>query len=127
MASWKRAIVYGVISWFVPFAISFGLVSPDGQFLVDVRVFKCIMFVTATSTAAVLLVSYFKRVKQNPLQEGLRLGLLWLAFNLMLDVAILVPMANLNLRDYLLQIGLGYLAIPIMTMMVGKVLADRLA
>lgn len=119
-----RAILYGFISWAVPLAVSFGFVDPSGQFRTDIRFFKSAMFVTATITAALLLVSYFRRVKTEPLREGLILGLLWLVMNLVLDVAVLVPMTGMSLRDYAVQIGFGYLAIPMMTLMVGKVLAD---
>ena len=119
-----RAVFYGFISWAVPLAISFGFVDPSGQFRTDIRFFKSVMFVTATITAALLLVSYFRRVKTNHLREGLLLGLVWLAMNLVLDVAVLVPMTGMSLRDYAVQIGFGYLAIPVITLLVGKVLAD---
>ena len=44
-----------------------------------------------------------------------------------LDVAVLVPMTGMSLRDYAVQIGFGYLAIPVITLLVGKVLADAKA
>jgi len=119
-----RAVFYGFISWAVPLAVSFGFVDSSGQFRTDIRFFKSAMFVTATITAALLLVSYFRRVKKDHFREGLFLGLLWLLMNLVLDVAVLVPITGMNLRDYAVQIGFGYLAIPVMTLMVGKVLAD---
>ena len=83
------------------------------------------MFVTATATAAVLLVSYFRRVSSGYLREGLLLGLLWLTINLVLDVAVLVPMTGMSLREYAVQIGFGYLAIPVITLLVGKVLEQK--
>ena len=36
-----------------------------------------------------------------------------------------VPLTGMSLRDYFVQISFGYLAIPIITVLVGKVLADR--
>lgn len=119
-----RALLYGFISWLVPLVISFGFVDQTGQFRTDIRFFKSVMFVTATATAAVLLVSYFRRVKGGELQEGMLLGLLWLAMNLGLDIAVLVPMTGMPLRDYAVQIGFGYLAIPLITLLAGKLLAD---
>jgi hypothetical protein len=120
-----RALLYGFVSWLVPLAISFGFVDQTGQFRTDIRFFKSVMFVTATITAAILLVSYFRRVTDRHVREGLLLGLLWLAMNLVLDVAVLVPMTGMSLRDYAVQIGFGYLAIPVITLLVGKVLADQ--
>ena len=120
-----RALFYGFISWLVPLVLSFGFLDQTGQFRTDIRFFKSVMFVTATVTAALLLVSYFKRVKGGHVREGLLLGLLWLAMNIVLDLAVLVPMTGMSLRDYFVQIGFGYLAIPVITLLVGKVLADQ--
>ena len=120
-----RALIYGFISWAVPLAISFGFVDQNGQFRTDIRFFKSVMFVTATATAAVLLVSYFRHVKGDYVREGVALGLLWLAMNIVLDIAVLVPMTGMSLRDYFVQISFGYLAIPIITVLVGKVLAEK--
>jgi uncharacterized membrane protein YpjA len=41
------------------------------------------------------------------------LGLLWLVVNLVLDFVILLPMSHMSLSDYIAQIGLRYLMIPI--------------
>ncbi len=120
-----RALLYGIISWAVPLAISIGFVDQTGQFRTDIRFFKSVMFVTATATAAMLLVSYFRGVKSGFLREGLLLGLLWLAMNLVLDLTVLVPMTGMSLRDYAFQIGFGYLAIPVITVLVGSVLAQK--
>ncbi len=120
-----RALLYGIISWAVPLAISIGFVDQTGQFRTDIRLFKSVMFGTATATAAVLLVSYFRRVSSGYLREGLLLGLLWLTINLVLDVAVLVPMTGMSLREYAVQIGFGYLAIPVITLLVGKVLEQK--
>ncbi|MBK8769454.1 MAG: hypothetical protein IPM06_03370 [Rhizobiales bacterium] len=120
-----RALLYGIISWAVPLAISIGFVDQTGQFRTDIRFFKSVMFVTATATAAMLLVSYFRGVKSGFLREGLLLGLLWLAMNLVLDLTVLVPMTGMSLRDYAFQIGFGYLAIPVITVLVGRVLEQK--
>jgi uncharacterized membrane protein YpjA len=125
MQNWVKALVYGLITWAVPLAVSFGFVDQTGQFRVDIRFFKSVMFVVATATAAVLLVFYFRHVKADHLREGVLLGLLWLAINLVLDVIVLVPMTGMSLRDYAVQIGFGYLAIPIITIMLGKALAQK--
>lgn len=126
MTSLPRAVLYGFVSWLVPLVLSFGFVDQTGQFRTDIRFFKSVMFVTATTTAAVLLVSYFSRVKTGYLRQGVLLGLLWLAMNLLLDVAVLVPLTGMSLRDYVVQIGFGYLAIPVITVLVGKVLEQKL-
>ncbi len=120
-----RALLYGIISWAVPLAISIGFVDQTGQFRTDIRFFKSVMFVTATATAAMLLVSYFRGVKSGFLREGLLLGLLWLAMNLVLDLTVLVPTTGMSLRDYAFQIGFGYLAIPVITVLVGRVLEQK--
>ncbi|MCG2713132.1 MAG: hypothetical protein L6416_12530, partial [Candidatus Omnitrophica bacterium] len=51
--------------------------------------------------------------------EGLIIGLIWLAINLILDFIILIPMAKMNIGTYFAQVGLRYLTIPIFSITVG--------
>lgn len=122
MKSIKKALVYGFLSWLIPFLSSFLFFSPKGGLLIDRLMFKNIMIVVGSYLAAFLIIKYFKNVDKNYIGEGLKLGLLWLAINLILDIFILVPMGNMAIGTYFIQIGLGYLMIPAMTILTGKAL-----
>jgi hypothetical protein len=124
MKSIKKAIVFGFLSWLVPFIFSFLFFSPKGELLINQLLFKNIMVVSATWFTAFLIIKYFKIVDKNYVKEGLLLGFLWMVMNLVLDMVTLVPMGK-AIGDYLPQIGLGYLMIPAMTILAGKILENK--
>jgi uncharacterized membrane protein YpjA len=118
---------YGFLSWLIPFACSFLFYTREGRLLVDAGLFKSIMVAIGSISAAFLLVAYFRGVRARYRKEGIVVGLSWLAMNIVLDLAILVPMSGMPVSDYLAQIGLRYLAIPAMSIAVGAALANRTA
>jgi hypothetical protein len=120
-----KNILYGFLSWLIPFAVSFLFYTKTGQLIIDVRFFKSIMIATGSLTAALLLLSYFRKISRNYLHEGILVGLTWLVLNLGLDLLVLVPMSGMSVGNYFAQIGLGYLVIPVMSIMLGKALANR--
>jgi hypothetical protein len=124
MKSIKKALIFGFLSWLVPFVFSFLFFSPKGELLINQLLFKNIMIVSATWFTAFLIIKYFKIVDKNYVKEGLLLGLLWMVINLVLDMVTLVPMGK-TIGDYLPQIGLGYLMIPAMTVLAGKILENK--
>jgi hypothetical protein len=120
-----RVIVYGVVAWLVPFLASFAFYTPQGQLSIDVFLFKSIMIVVGSITAALLLLSHFKPIRENYLREGILVGVVWLALNLLLDVLVLLPMSGMPLREYFTRIGLGYIVMPVMAILVGAALANK--
>ena len=80
------------------------------------------MIVVSSITGAVFLILYFKKVTKNYINEGLLVGLIWLAINWILDFIILVPMAKMDVATYFTQIGLRYLTIPVFSITVGLLL-----
>lgn len=125
MNRYLKIVLYGFVAWLIPFVASFFFYTSEGTLTVDVRFFKSVMMVVGTATAAVLLVSYFKKIQADYLKEGVIVGLVWLMVNILLDVASLVLMFGMPLADYFMNIGLGYLAMPAMSIMVGAALANK--
>jgi hypothetical protein len=121
MKSIKKAIILGFFSWLIPFVISFLFFNQKGQLLINELLFKNIMIVVASYFSAFLIIKYFKAVDKNYVKEGIMLGVLWLVINLVLDMVTIVPMGK-PISVYLSQIGLGYLMIPAMTILAGKIL-----
>lgn len=54
-----RNILYGFLSWLIPFVVSVLLYTRDGKPVVEILFFKSIMVVVGSVSAAVLLVCYF--------------------------------------------------------------------
>jgi hypothetical protein len=117
---------YGLLAWFVPFAISFLFYSPEGELATDIFFFKTIMILVGTITAATLLVKYFKGVKKHFVTEGLIIGLAWFAISIILDLIVLLPLSGMSIGSYFTQIGLRYLSIPIMSLAIGFVLKKKI-
>jgi hypothetical protein len=125
MNKYLKISSYGFASWLIPFIASFLFYSSDGTLTVDVRFFKSVMVVVGTVTGAVLLVSYFKKIEADYVKEGIIVGFAWFLVNILLDVIVLVQMFGMPLIEYFMNVGLGYLAIPIMCIMVGAALANK--
>lgn len=117
-----KTIMLGLASWAIPFAVSFAFIDRTGQLQIPQPLFKSLMVVIGGGVGAALLVAAFRRVRPSVL-SGLALGVLWLAINLALDIAVLVPMSGMTVSGYLQDIGLRYLLLPIVAVAMGAVAA----
>ncbi|MDH3263506.1 MAG: hypothetical protein OEM24_05870 [Paracoccaceae bacterium] len=117
-----RLLVYGCLSWLVPFLAAFPFYGPGGELNVPLPLFKSAMVVIGGGIGVVLLVLAFHRVRPS-LATGLALGLLWLAINWGVDLLILIPMSGMSRGDYAADIGLRYLLLPIIAAGMGAVAA----
>lgn len=119
-----RTTLFGFVSWLVPFAISFLFFDRTGHLVVSQPLFKSLMVVLGGGVGVALLVAAFRRL-QPTLRSGLTLGCYWLAINLVLDLAILVPFTKMPVDLYLYDIGLRYLMLPIISAGMGMVGSQR--
>lgn len=124
MHSYKKAFLFGFLTWLVPFVAAFAFYKSDGTLSVDIFLFKSIMIVVASAFGSFALVKYFKSVKDNFVKEGVLVGVLWFAINIILDLIILVPMSKMSIGDYVMQIGLRYLMIPAISVGMGYVVRN---
>jgi len=120
-----RNIFYGFLAWLVPFIASIFFYSKEGGLTIDVFLFKSIMIVIGSITAAYLLILYFRNINTNYIKEGIIVGIVWFVINIILDLLVLIPLSGLSVGDYFIQIGLRYLVMPVMSIMAGKVLAEK--
>ncbi len=125
MNKYVRNVLYGFLAWLIPFVASFFFYSREGELTIDIFLFKSIMIVVGSFSAAILLVSYFKNINVDYLKEGIIIGLIWFGINIVLDLLILIPMSGMSITDYFTQIGLRYLAIPAMSIAVGTALKNK--
>jgi len=118
-----RMTLLGLISWFVSFAVSFLFFDRSGHPVIPQSLFKSFMVVIFGGLGTWLLVVAMRR-QPATLLSGFALGCYWLALNLILDFAILVPLTKMSALGYLYDIGLRYLLIPIIGAGFGAVAAN---
>ena len=56
---WGRRLIVALLTWIVPFLIAIPFDGKNGTLLIDPVLFKSIMIVIATITAAMLMVWFF--------------------------------------------------------------------
>jgi signal transduction histidine kinase len=120
-----RNVLYGFLAWLIPFIASFFFYSREGKLTIDIFLFKSIMIVVGSFSAAILLVSYFRNINVDYFKEGIIVGMIWFGISIVLDLLILIPMSGMSITDYFMQIGLRYLAIPAISIAVGTALKNK--
>lgn len=120
---WRRRLIGAFLTWLIPFACAIPFYGKDGL-LIDQQLFKSLMIVVGSITAAILIVWCFRPVEKNYTHEAIVTGIVWLLANWILDLIVLVGLLGMALPDYAAQIGLRYLVIPAMVIATG-VVADE--
>jgi len=121
-----KNILLGVLSWLIPFAVSFLFYTQDGQLVVPYATFKSTIMVVGVISGCYLLYRYFKFVDSDFIKNGAIVGLFWFAINIILDVVILIPIMKTNFADYFMSIGLSYFSIPVISVTMGYLLQIKL-
>jgi hypothetical protein len=121
---WGRRLIAGVLSWFVPFLAAVPFYGRDGTLAIDPALFKSIIIVVASITAAFLVIWFFRTVSTSYTREAIITGLVWLAMNWVLDAVVLVGLLGMPAGDYIMQIGIRYLMIPAIVIATG-IVADQ--
>ncbi len=123
MASIKRAILYGVVTWLIPFVAAI-IVFPLRESWR--ALFESIMAVVVAGVAVTMALAYFKQVESRFAREGLFIGLLWLAICSVIDLPLmLTEPIGMTLTEYAADVGLTYLIIPITALGIGYALERR--
>jgi len=122
-AIWRRRLTGAFLTWLVPFVCALPFYGPDGL-MIDQQLFKSIMIVVGSITAAILIIWCFRPVENNFKREAIVTGIVWLLANWILDLIVLVGLLGMALPDYAGQIGLRYLVIPAMVIAAG-IVADE--
>jgi hypothetical protein len=103
MKAFYKALLYGVGVWAVTF-IAAMLIFPIHE--TERPLFESIIPVVLTSSAVFFSILYFRKVEVNFFKEGIYLGILWLAVNIIIDMFLFSwgPM-KMTLMDYLKDIS----------------------
>lgn len=120
MKSISQALLYGVAVWAVPF-IAAMLIFPLRES--ERPLFESIMPVVVTFSVVIFGVTYLTKADKNYMRESVLIGIIWLVISLLIDLLIFMwgPM-KMSIADYMKDIGVTYLMIPIITTGLGKVL-----
>src|SRR5512136_869481 len=101
-----KNVLYGFLAWLIPFLASLFFYSKEGL-TIDIFLFKSIMIVVGSISAAILLVLYFKEIRGAYLKEGIIVGVVWFGINILLDLLILIPISGMSIADYFPRIGIS--------------------
>lgn len=113
MKNLKLAVLYGFLVWIIPFAAAF-LIFPIRQS--NRPLFESIMPVSGTFASILALYLYIKNAGAFSVKEGIKLGLLWMGISIAIDLLMFMQGPwKMTLSEYMSDIGVTYLAIPIIT------------
>lgn len=121
MTSIGKALLFGVVVWLVPFVVAV-LVFPLRES--SRALFESIMPVVVAGTTVALGVVYMAQVSRGFVRQAVLLGCLWLAICVAIDAPLMLfggPM-YMTVGEYLADIGVTYLMIPVITTGLGLVL-----
>jgi len=101
----------------IPFVIALLVFPIRGS---ERPLFESIMAVAVTFAVMIAAIRYFREVHQDFVKEGMMLGMVWLAINIGIDLVMFMqgPM-KMAFPDYLKDIGVTYLIIPVITIGTG--------
>jgi len=119
VASGTKLFGFGILTWLLPFLVSVPLYSPEGEPLYDIFLIKSVLIVFSTAIGTLLILVYFRGIRDNFVREGALLGGVWLLINWALDAVVLLPLSGMDAGTYMGQIGLRYLNILIIAVGIG--------
>ncbi len=126
MKKFLKVGLFGFLTWLIAFAVSVSL-SPLRTS--QRPLFESIMPVVVTLCAVLFAILYFKKFKGGFLQEGVLVGAAWFIINIVIDLPLFLlegPM-EMSFADYMMDIGVTYLIIPVVTIGIGFALQHKAA
>lgn len=119
-----KLILYGFLIWLVPFLASL-VIFPLKTSMNPL--FESIMPVIITITVVTFTYMYFKPLLGNYISEGVKVGLIWIIISLAIDLLLFLPPSpmQMSLTSYIMDIGITYLMIPIITIGSGYLLSKK--
>jgi len=123
MKSSGKAVLFGLAVWAIPFVVAVSIFQIRES---DRVLFESIMPVAVVVAVVLFANIYFRNVKTSFFQEGVKLGLVWLAISIAIDLLMFSsgPM-KMAFIDYAKDIGITYLVIPTITIGFGYLLERR--
>ncbi len=117
-----KTTLLGLMIWAVPFMTGFFFYDQTGQLNVNIFFFKSVMIVVLTAVSALAIHWSFKPINNSFTKHGILIGAIGLVVVFLLDAMVLIPMTGMTVAQYMAEIGLRYLIIPIMAVSSGLLL-----
>jgi hypothetical protein len=118
MNKYLKIVIFGFLVWLVPFIVSFFIypLKTAGNPL-----FESIMPLVLTLMAVLMAYFYLKNIKTGFIKEGVIIGVVWFVINIAIDLVMFIPPSpmQMTLVNYMMDIGITYLIIPIITIGMG--------
>lgn len=116
-----RLLLYGLLTWLIPFGLSLPFYGRDGLLQIDIFAFKSIMIISGAAAGALLIFLYLRSLPQQTawITAGLTIGLSWLLINWALDLLVMVGLFGMEPWEWFMGIGSRYLIIPMMALLAG--------
>ena len=124
MNKYLKILLFGFLTWLVPFAVSF-VVFPFKA--TNRGLFETVMAVTVTAVAVLFAILYLRRTTNRFLRNGILIGAIWFVVNIVIDLFLFLPPSpmQMSLVDYMTDIGFTYLIYPIITIGFGYLLEQK--
>jgi hypothetical protein len=109
-----KLVLFGFMVWLIPFLVSF-VVFPLKETMRPL--FESIMPLVLTITVIALAYYYLKDMDADFPKAGVIAGLVWFAISIIVDLALFLPVSPMQMgfTDYMMDIGLTYVMIPVIT------------
>jgi hypothetical protein len=109
----KQILLFGFLTWLVPFLVAIPFYTPEGSLIVEEALFKSVMVVVGAAVGVLLLVRLFSGISSNYVQTGAVTGIVWLLMNMVLDLVVLIGLLKMDPLVWLMGIGVRYLVMPL--------------
>lgn len=119
-----KIILYGFLVWLVPFAVSFVVFPLKASMR---PLFESIMPLVLTIVVVILAYSYLKDISIDFVKEGFVIGIVWFIINIVIDLFMFMPASpmQMSFSDYIMDIGLTYVIIPVITIGMGLMAKNK--
>ena len=120
-----RIPVHALVVWLLPFIVSLGFFTPEGELRTDIFLFKTVMILVSTPLGLYLMTEHLRGQVGSLAGSGLLAGAVWMLLNWILDFVVLLPLSGMAIPDYFTQIGLRYFIMPITGYFLGRAMTKN--
>jgi hypothetical protein len=119
-----KIILFGFLVWLIPFLVAFAI-FPLRVYMRPL--FESIMPLTLTIIVVILAYYYLKNMEVNFVKEGVIIGFAWFIINIAIDLIMFMPASpmQMSFADYMMDIGLTYVMIPVITVGMGYMAQNK--
>jgi hypothetical protein len=125
MSSPGRAILYGFLIWLIVLVVAFAIFPIHESWR---SLFESIMPVAIALVTTTFSYRYLRAITVNVVRESLVVGALWFVISILIDLPLMLAgPQEMPLVEYVADIGVTYLMIPIIVVGTGLARASALA